>query len=199
MVFLVFNFEGEEAFVQWSENDSIYGAKHLAEKWATQMVQVKDAGLKTVRDESTSSFKPVLSMIELFILLDLLGTSDSKVPNYFEANAASNEAYLRLVDIQGRLRGSRLLSIPLSERIKNDGGLFRAEKMQMEHIEDDHIPFLKRNVSVLHVIPYPFPSVWHKANDNQAALDQEIIRDWCLVWAVFVSEYIGIDFNTNPV
>lgn len=26
-------FDGEEAFVNWNENDSIYGAKHLAKKW----------------------------------------------------------------------------------------------------------------------------------------------------------------------
>lgn len=26
-------FDGEEAFEEWGPNDSIYGAKHLAEKW----------------------------------------------------------------------------------------------------------------------------------------------------------------------
>lgn len=26
-------FDGEEAFVDWTETDSIYGARHLAEKW----------------------------------------------------------------------------------------------------------------------------------------------------------------------
>lgn len=29
-------------------------------------------------------------------------------------------------------------------------------------IDDDHRPFLKRGVSVLHVISTPFPHVWHK-------------------------------------
>lgn len=28
-------------------------------------------------------------------------------------------------------------------------------------IEDDHIPFLRRGVSVLHLIPERFPVVWH--------------------------------------
>ena len=27
-------FDGEEAFVKWSETDSLYGARHLAEKWS---------------------------------------------------------------------------------------------------------------------------------------------------------------------
>jgi glutaminyl-peptide cyclotransferase len=26
-------FDGEEAFKQWSATDSIYGARHLAQKW----------------------------------------------------------------------------------------------------------------------------------------------------------------------
>lgn len=26
-------FDGEEAFEEWTETDSIYGARHLAEKW----------------------------------------------------------------------------------------------------------------------------------------------------------------------
>lgn len=26
-------FDGEEAFKEWGPNDSIYGSKHLAEKW----------------------------------------------------------------------------------------------------------------------------------------------------------------------
>lgn len=29
---LVF-FDGEEAFEQWSDNDSLYGSRHLAKKW----------------------------------------------------------------------------------------------------------------------------------------------------------------------
>jgi len=29
-------FDGEEAFVEWGPHDSIYGAKHLADKWARE-------------------------------------------------------------------------------------------------------------------------------------------------------------------
>ena len=28
-------------------------------------------------------------------------------------------------------------------------------------ISDDHLPFLDRGVPILHLIPSPFPSVWH--------------------------------------
>jgi hypothetical protein len=30
------------------------------------------------------------------------------------------------------------------------------------YMGDDHVPFLHRGVSVLHVITEPFPSVWHR-------------------------------------
>jgi Zn-dependent M28 family amino/carboxypeptidase len=51
---LVF-FDGEEAFVEWSEQDSLYGSRHLAAKWEA--------------DGTTSR-------IGAFILLDLIGDAD---------------------------------------------------------------------------------------------------------------------------
>jgi glutaminyl-peptide cyclotransferase len=48
---LVF-FDGEEAFVQWTPTDSLYGSRHLAASWG----------------------RPSLDRIELFVLLDLIGT-----------------------------------------------------------------------------------------------------------------------------
>jgi len=51
---LVF-FDGEEAFKQWSDEDSLYGSRHLAAKWKT---------------DGTAS------RIGAFILLDLIGDAD---------------------------------------------------------------------------------------------------------------------------
>ena len=189
---------GEEAFVEWTGNDSIYGSKHLAEKWSKEMIQHQ--GSNNGMDGHQSSFESILSTIDLFVLLDLLGTSDSSIPNYFPNVPISNEAYLRLVDIQDRLAKNNLLSRSLLGRIPKDGGLFATARQTGSHVEDDHIPFLQRNVPVLHVIPSPFPiGIWHEAADNKDAIDQEIVKDWCLLWAAFVAEYLGIGFNTNPV
>lgn len=52
-------FDGEEAFVQWSETDSLYGSRHLAEAW---------------KDE--------ISTIDLFILLDLIGAPNMTIRNH---------------------------------------------------------------------------------------------------------------------
>lgn len=37
----------------------------------------------------------------------------------------------------------------------------RSAQFNLGGIEDDHLPFLKLGVSVLHVIASPFPRVWH--------------------------------------
>ncbi|HWP85535.1 MAG TPA: M28 family peptidase [Terriglobia bacterium] len=51
---LVF-FDGEEAFVQWSEQDSLYGSRHLAERWKAD---------------------GTISRIGAFLLLDMVGDAD---------------------------------------------------------------------------------------------------------------------------
>jgi glutaminyl-peptide cyclotransferase len=45
-------FDGEEAFINWSQTDSIYGSKKLASEWQSE---------------------DVLKNIKIFILLDLIG------------------------------------------------------------------------------------------------------------------------------
>lgn len=51
-------FDGEEAFQQWSDTDSLYGSRHLAEKW---------------KNDGTSK------RIKAFILLDMIGDADLNV------------------------------------------------------------------------------------------------------------------------
>jgi glutaminyl-peptide cyclotransferase len=51
-------FDGEEAIREWSPTDSVYGSRHLAEKWA------KDGTLKK---------------IQAFLLLDMIGDADLNI------------------------------------------------------------------------------------------------------------------------
>jgi glutaminyl-peptide cyclotransferase len=51
-------FDGEEAIKHWSDTDSVYGSRHLAEKWA------KDGTLKKV---------------QAFLLLDMIGDADLNI------------------------------------------------------------------------------------------------------------------------
>jgi glutaminyl-peptide cyclotransferase len=61
---LVF-FDGEEAFEEWSNTDSIYGARHLASLWG----------------------RPTLDRIELFVLLDLIGVANPRFLDFFPATS----------------------------------------------------------------------------------------------------------------
>lgn len=60
-------------------------------------------------------------------------------------------------------------------------------------IEDDHIPFLKRGVEILHIIPVPFPDVWHTIDDNAEHLDIPTIEDWAKMVTVFTAEWLDLE------
>ena len=62
-------FDGEEAFKEWTDKDSIYGARHHASQLQTTFGQ--------------NSF----DSIDLFVLLDLIGGTDSDFPNFFTATS----------------------------------------------------------------------------------------------------------------
>ena len=64
--------DGEEAFDTWTNEDSIYGAKSLA------------AQMETTYHPALSTYHNSLSSIHLFLLLDLLGEINPKVPSYYK-------------------------------------------------------------------------------------------------------------------
>lgn len=59
-------------------------------------------------------------------------------------------------------------------------------------IEDDHIPFLSRGVPVLHLISYPFPSVWHTPRDDIAHLDTNTIEDLMAIFRAFAASVLNL-------
>jgi glutaminyl-peptide cyclotransferase len=59
-------------------------------------------------------------------------------------------------------------------------------------ISDDHLPFIARGVETLHVIPQPFPAVWHKMEDDAEHLDTAVVRDWARIVAGFVLEWLDM-------
>ena len=64
-----------------------------------------------------------------------------------------------LVSAETRLRDAGILDAAVL------GGSFfhtrAAGDISLAYMGDDHLPFLHRGVSVLHVIAEPFPHVWH--------------------------------------
>lgn len=162
-------FDGEEAFRSWGPKDSIYGARHLASNW--ENTEYKDGANH-------------LKRMDVMVLLDLLGAPDPVFYSYFQSTekwyvhlAVAEQRLADLNQFQGYSRGK------LEQkyfRLSSSGG----------SIEDDHLPFLRRNVDIVHVIPSPFPSVWHTPRDDITALDFNTIENLNKILRVFVAQYL---------
>lgn len=89
-------FDGEEAFVRWTATDSIYGARHLAEVWSKPQ-STPTASLRT---------SSRLASINVFILLDLLGTKSPNIRSYYRN---THWLFQRFQSAQHRLGEAQLL------------------------------------------------------------------------------------------
>ncbi|KAK4235410.1 kinase-like domain-containing protein [Achaetomium macrosporum] len=170
--------DGEEAFVSWSDTDSLYGSRSLAEEWEGTVYP------------AMSTFRNPLRQISLFVLLDLLGAANPAVPSYFQG---THWAYQRMAALEGRLRQMRLL-----ESQPADGKPFLPESAKMatqfgaNFVGDDHVPFMKRGAPVLHLIPSPFPKVWHTMDDDGDHLDIPTVKDWARIVTAFTLEWMDV-------
>ncbi|EDV51399.1 glutaminyl-peptide cyclotransferase [Drosophila erecta] len=158
---LVF-FDGEEAFGEWSAEDSLYGSRHLAELWEKH-------GL--------------LDKIDLFVLLDLIGARDV----VFKKNIPNTSGWFhRLVQLEKMLFQAGILRL--------ERPLFKFEPST--DVDDDHLPFTRRNVPVIHLISNKYPAVWHLAEDVEKNVDYNTTEQVGLVLRMFVMEYLNSAPNT---
>lgn len=65
-------------------------------------------------------------------------------------------------------------------------------RMRHSPVSDDHLPFMGGGVEILHVIPNPFPNVWHSMQDDADHLDMETVRDWSKIVAAFTLEWLDM-------
>jgi len=184
---LVF-FDGEEAFVQWTDTDSIYGARHLAEKWATTYA-LPNSKRRLMGPQATE-----ISGIEHLILLDLLGAENPLIRSYTLDTAWLFDA---LVSVEKRLGESGAFAYGDEQGMapeKWSSFFYQRTRVDrnMGGIGDDHVPFLHKGVDVLHLITSPFPSVWHTARDDASALHMPTMRRWNIMFRVFMSEYLNL-------
>jgi glutaminyl-peptide cyclotransferase len=116
------------------------------------------------------------------MLLDLLGAQEPKIPNYIPNTST---LFSELYHLEHALRRFGYWSGPITSpsyfQIKTHG-----------NISDDQIPFLERDVRVVHIIPSPMPSSWHSVRDNKENLDWNTIDNLCRVVRLFVAKYIHI-------
>ncbi|XP_042244524.1 glutaminyl-peptide cyclotransferase isoform X1 [Thunnus maccoyii] len=163
-------FDGEEALFQWTSTDSLYGSRHLAQK------------MESTPHPAGATDTNLLHGIDLFVLLDLIGAPSPRFGNQFPS---TTHWLSRLQNIEKRLHSmNQLVNHP------NDVQYFWPDQ-PVGHIQDDHIPFLNRGVRILHLIPSPFPSVWHTFDDNEQNLDRSTIQNLNKILQLFVLEYLN--------
>ncbi|XP_055609587.1 glutaminyl-peptide cyclotransferase-like isoform X2 [Uranotaenia lowii] len=166
---LVF-FDGEEAFRKWSATDSLYGSRHLAKKWTTNPYVARSG--KSMRE---------IDRVQLMVLLDLIGGENPKFYSFFDN---TKNYHKRLSAIESSLRSNRLL-------LKDPkGSEIFVDRKSSSRIEDDHLPFLKRNIPILHMIPIPFPAQWHKPEDTEANVNFRSVANINMIMRVFMLEYL---------
>ncbi|KAI1908936.1 hypothetical protein LOZ61_005280 [Ophidiomyces ophidiicola] len=183
--------DGEEAFREWSETDSLYGSRSLAEHMELSLYP------------ALSTFKNPLGAIKLFVLLDLLGAEHPTIPSYFKT---THWAYQHMGLLESRLRN--LGRFKTSAQGKKQGGKKKPDHdklwFQDSHkndgtifspfgVEDDHLPFMRRGVDILHIIPAPFPGVWHRMDDDGEHLHMETVEDWSTLITAFAAEWLELE------
>jgi glutaminyl-peptide cyclotransferase len=129
--------------------------------------------------------------METLVLLDLLGAPDPSIPSYF---TTTNWLFEELVASERRLSEAGLL-YPSQDQATNKKSFFRSGFSILGGIEDDHLPFLANGVPILHLIPSPFPRVWHTLKDDATALDYPTNYAWAMIIRLFVSEFLQLDLN----
>ncbi|KAK8088532.1 peptidase family M28 [Apiospora hydei] len=169
--------DGEEAFgSSWTSTDSLYGSRALAEEWEHTM------------NPALSSYRDPLSQISLFVLLDLLGSANPRIPSYF---LPTHWAYKNMASVEDRMRKLDLLETKTKRPFLYEAGKV-PDQFNPSFVGDDHEPFMKRGVPILHLIPSSFPDVWHTLQDDGEHLDMPTVRDWCKIVTAFTLEWLDM-------
>ena len=102
------------------------------------------------------------------MLLDLIGAEQVHFVSGF---AETHGDFKRLRAIERDMRRSG--SIP--------------HRPQPLRIEDDHVPFMKRGVPIMHLISVPFPPTWHTPMDDAAHLHRPTIDALLSIFARYMT------------
>lgn len=157
--------------------------RSLAEEWEQTM------------HPAASTYRTPLDAIDLFVLLDLLGSAKPTVPSFFRT---THWAYSNMAAAEARLRSLKQLETAPADVFLREANKKETDRWLGGAIEDDHIPFQARGVDILHMIPAPFPAVWHKMTDDGEHLDIPTVKDWAKIVTAFAAEWMELDGYLSP-
>lgn len=166
-------FDGEEAFVDWTATDSVYGSRHITKTWSENV---------THTDGRTR-----LDGIDTLVLLDLLGV-ENPFFRHDKKFKEVNDFFLRFAKLERKFKVKKYFKNKKTNYFHDrDPGLYSLG------IDDDHMPFYRKGVKrIVHLIPVPFPKVWHKISDNESALDKDTIYNLQILLNCWTAEYLGV-------
>jgi hypothetical protein len=123
--------DGEEAFHDWTDTDSIYGARHLSQLWEDTYPPSfdTDSALGKRRYDPISTY---IETIDHFVLLDLLGNKHSRLHSYYRE---TDWLFDEMSDADRRLREQGLVEVEKGEK-----DWFQKLRMRPGMIGDDHLP-----------------------------------------------------------
>ena len=67
------------------------------------------------------------------------------------------------------------------------------------NVQDDHVPFQRRGVRIVHLIAIPFPETWHHPSDNRESINWKDTLDVSDIVRVFVASYLHLQPETSSV
>lgn len=144
---------------------------------------------------AASIYRTPLDAIDLFVLLDLLGSANPTVPSFFRT---THWAYKNMANAEARLRSLKQLQTTPANPFLREMNKKESDRWLGGAIEDDHIPFQDRGVDILHMIPAPFPAVWHTMADDGEHLDIPTVKDWAKIVTAFSAEWMELDDYLFP-
>nr|XP_027204843.1 glutaminyl-peptide cyclotransferase-like [Dermatophagoides pteronyssinus] len=126
--------------------------------------------------------------IKLFILFDLIGGSSSR---FYNTNLNTSHYFQQLIQIEKSFVQFNNETKKTSKSMNKN--LFQQNPAFMvSFVRDDHLPFIIRNVPVLHLIPHPFPRIWHSMDDNLDNLNFNSISRFVTIMQIFLLNYFGL-------
>ena len=182
-------FDGEEAFRDWTATDSLYGSRELASKWEQADLAFKQASTEEGQEFDRKS--EGIENIEVFILLDLIGAKDP-VPQFRPYFPDTQDVHKQFTRLENLLVKGEMYDISNVPSDKSRNPYFSSSLATNFRVEDDHIPFLRRKVPIVHLIPYhKFPTVWHKTTDNLSAVDWIQVSNLSILFRCWVAQYFN--------